>query len=156
MPDRMADGASLVEAGARIFSDLADQPADPLLGLIDLYRDDPRPDKIDLGVGVYRDETGRTPVMAAVKDAERRLVATQPSKGYLGPLGNGAFVAALAPMVFVADQHAKAGSPARKNAQHRPSCRWFPQRLFSLRLAPFRVQTSTARKPSVLLAEGGS
>ncbi|MFN5825277.1 MAG: aromatic amino acid aminotransferase, partial [Sphingomonadales bacterium] len=53
-----------------MLASLEARPADPLLSLIKLYEADSRPDKIDLGVGVYRDDAGRTPVMAAVKVAE--------------------------------------------------------------------------------------
>jgi len=64
---------------------LVAQPADSLLRLIGAFRADPRAHKIDLGVGVFRDDHGHTPVMQAVKQAEMRLVATQDSKAYLGP-----------------------------------------------------------------------
>ena len=85
---------------ARLFGALERQPADALLGLIGLYRQDPRPTKIDLGVGVYRNDAGETPVMQAVKTAERRLVETQPTKAYLGAEGDARFVDLLAPIVF--------------------------------------------------------
>ncbi len=83
-----------------MFETLRPQPPDGLLALIGLFRDDPRPRKIDLGVGTYRDETGTTPVMAAVKAAERRLLEGQTSKGYLGPEGDLRFVRLLAPIAF--------------------------------------------------------
>ena len=83
-----------------MFEKLAAQAPDSLLALIGAFRDDPRPEKIDLGVGVYRDAAGRTPVFAAMKAAERRLVETQDSKAYLGPEGNLAFARALAPVVL--------------------------------------------------------
>lgn len=75
-----------------LFSSLAAQAPDPLLSLIALYREDPRPQKIDLGVGVYRDEDGHTPIMRAMKVAEKRLVDEQPTKSYLGPEGDVGFV----------------------------------------------------------------
>lgn len=78
-----------------MFDQLKPQPADALLSLIKLYNADPRDTKIDLGVGVYRDETGGTPVFATVKAAERRLIAEQDSKAYLGPEGDVGFVAAV-------------------------------------------------------------
>ncbi len=83
-----------------MFETLRPQPPDALLALIGLFRDDPRPHKIDLGVGTYRDETGTTPVMAAVKAAERHLLESQRSKGYLGPEGDLRFVRLLAPVAF--------------------------------------------------------
>ena len=79
---------------------LAPQPADALLALIKLHNADPRADKIDLGVGVYRTDTGATPVFAAIKAAERRLVDSQDSKAYLGPEGDMGFVHALMPWIF--------------------------------------------------------
>jgi len=76
------------------------QAADPLLLLMERESADRRPHKIDLGVGVYRDARGATPVFAAVKQAERRLVESQDSKAYLGSGGDPGFVAAVATEVF--------------------------------------------------------
>lgn len=78
-----------------MFDALAPQPDDPLLALIGLYRADERAGKVDLGVGVYRDETGATPIFRAVKEAERRLVETQPTKAYVGPEGDPVFLERL-------------------------------------------------------------
>ncbi len=78
-----------------MFAALSTQPADPLLALIGLFQADPRPGKIDLGVGVYRDGEGRTPVFRAVKQAERVLWETQDTKSYVGPEGDGAFLERL-------------------------------------------------------------
>lgn len=83
-----------------MLNNLAQQPADALLALIKLHNADPRADKIDLGVGVYRTDTGATPVFAAIKAAEAKLLATQDSKAYLGPEGDMGFVHALMPYVF--------------------------------------------------------
>ena len=82
---------------------LQQQPPDALLALIKLYEADPRPDRIDLGVGVYRTSEGGTPVFEAIKAAEGRLVAEQDSKAYLGPEGDMGFVHALMPHVFGGD-----------------------------------------------------
>lgn len=79
---------------------LTQQPPDALLALIKLHDADPRADKIDLGVGVYRTGQGETPVFGAIKAAEARLVAEQDSKAYLGPEGDMGFVHALMPYVF--------------------------------------------------------
>lgn len=70
-----------------MFQKLNPLAADPILGLMAAYRSDNNPHKIDLGVGVYKDETGATPVMRAVKEAETRLLASQRSKSYVGPAG---------------------------------------------------------------------
>ncbi|RKF20776.1 aspartate/tyrosine/aromatic aminotransferase [Altericroceibacterium spongiae] len=82
---------------------LDQQPPDALLALIKLYNDDPRVDKIDLGVGVYRTDDGGTPVFGAIKEAERKLVEEQDSKAYLGPEGDMGFVHALMPFIFGED-----------------------------------------------------
>lgn len=79
---------------------LAPQPADALLALIRAHDADPRAGKIDLGVGVYRTDTGATPVFGSIKAAERKLVEEQDSKAYLGPEGDMGFVEALAPWIF--------------------------------------------------------
>ena len=70
-----------------MFQKLSPLAADPILGLMAAYRLDNNAHKIDLGVGVYKDETGATPVMRAVKEAETRLLATQKTKTYVGPAG---------------------------------------------------------------------
>ncbi|MCA1438758.1 aspartate/tyrosine/aromatic aminotransferase [Ensifer sp. IC4062] len=75
-----------------MFDALARQPDDPLLALIGLYRNDERPGKVDLGVGVYRDETGHTPIFRAVKAAEKRLLEAQDTKAYVGPEGDYVFL----------------------------------------------------------------
>ena len=82
---------------------LEPQAPDALLALIKLHADDERADKIDLGVGVYRTGQGDTPVFAAIKQAEARLVEEQDSKSYLGPEGDMGFVHALMPYAFGTD-----------------------------------------------------
>lgn len=82
------------------FDGLSVQPADPLLSIIAAFQADPRPGKIDLGVGVYRDERGKTPILGAVKAAEARLVEAQSTKAYIGVEGNGAYLASLKSLVF--------------------------------------------------------
>ena len=79
---------------------LPEQKPDPLLALIKKFASDERSDKIDLGVGVYRDANGRTTVMAAVKAAEHHLWETQDTKSYIGPEGDPSFVSLLAQEVF--------------------------------------------------------
>jgi len=77
------------------FAGLEPQKPDALLALIAKYRADLRVDKIDVGVGVYRTDTGETPVMRAVKDAEATLLAGQTSKSYLGAEGDQRFAQLL-------------------------------------------------------------
>ena len=92
-----------------MLSNLEQQPADALLALIKLHNDDPRADKIDLGVGVYRTGQGGTPVFGAIKAAEQRLIDTQTSKSYLGPEGDMGFVHALMPYIFGAEDPGMSG-----------------------------------------------
>jgi aromatic-amino-acid transaminase len=76
------------------------QPQDKILALIQMFKDDPRPDKIDLGVGVYKDATGLTPVMRAVKAAEQALWKAETTKTYTGLAGEPAFHAALSGLIL--------------------------------------------------------
>jgi aromatic-amino-acid transaminase len=82
------------------FGDLKPAATDPVLGLMSRFRADGRARKIDLGVGVYRDAAGNTPVFAAVKAAEHRLATDQTTKAYLGAEGDPEFVSLLATAVF--------------------------------------------------------
>ena len=78
-------------------------PGDPILGLMDAYRGDPNPAKLDLGVGVYKDAQGLTPIPRAVKLAEQRLLDGETSKSYIGGHGDALFCAHLAQLVLGAD-----------------------------------------------------
>jgi aspartate aminotransferase len=73
---------------------------DPILSLMAAYRADPDPRKVDLGIGVYRDERGDTPVLATVQEVEGALLARQTTKTYLGPAGNAGFNTALEQLVL--------------------------------------------------------
>ena len=79
---------------------LKDQPADKILALIQAFREDPRDNKIDLGVGVYKDATGLTPVMRAVKAAEKRIWESQDTKAYTGLAGDPAFTNGMTDLVL--------------------------------------------------------
>ena len=83
-----------------MFESLQPASADVILGLIAEHRDDPRPEKIDLGVGVYRNAAGETPILDVVKKAEHRLVGTQTSKAYMGTAGDLDFNAAMQELAF--------------------------------------------------------
>lgn len=83
-----------------MFDALKPQPQDKILQLIQMFRDDPRPGKIDLGVGVYKDATGLTPVMRAVRTAGKRLWESETSKTYTGLAGDPAFHAALSGVIL--------------------------------------------------------
>ncbi len=75
-------------------------PDDPVLGVSAMFAADPRPDKVDLGVGVYKDAAGEAPIMRAVKQAERLRLETERSKAYLGITGDPGFTAALESLVL--------------------------------------------------------
>ncbi|MEM8821971.1 MAG: amino acid aminotransferase [Pseudomonadota bacterium] len=79
---------------------LQPQAPDKILALMAAFKEDPRDGKIDLGVGVYKDASGNTPVMRAIKAAERRLVETQTTKVYTGLAGDPAFGAALSDLIL--------------------------------------------------------
>jgi aromatic-amino-acid transaminase len=83
-----------------MLTNLKPQPADKILMLMQMFRDDPRSDKIDLGVGVYRNAEGVTPVMRAVKAAEKRLWETETTKTYTGLAGDPAFGEALSALIL--------------------------------------------------------
>ena len=87
------------KSNARL-ADLGAVRSDSLLKLITLANADSRADKIDVGVGVYRDGQGRTPVMRAVKAAEKKLWEAQDSKSYLGMRGDAAFAELLRPILL--------------------------------------------------------
>jgi aspartate aminotransferase len=70
-----------------MFQALQPLPPDPILGLSAAYKADPNPNKVDLGIGVYKDENGNTPIMKAVKLAEESLLNSQATKSYVGPTG---------------------------------------------------------------------
>lgn len=83
-----------------MFETLKAQPADKILALVQAYREDPRDTKIDLGVGVYKDASGNTPVMRAVKAAEQRIWESQDTKVYTGLAGDPAYADAMAALVL--------------------------------------------------------
>jgi aromatic-amino-acid transaminase len=86
-----------------MFETLQTPPPDKILALSVAFRADPRADKIDLGVGVYKDEAGETVILRAVKEAERRLLAGQTTKTYVSPAGDEGFNAAMIDLVFGPD-----------------------------------------------------
>ena len=83
-----------------MFETLKEQPADKILQLMQLYREDPREQKIDLGVGVYKDASGNTPVMRAIKAAEKTLWETETTKSYTGLAGDPGFADAMVSLVL--------------------------------------------------------
>ncbi|MBU2293221.1 MAG: aspartate/tyrosine/aromatic aminotransferase [Gammaproteobacteria bacterium] len=85
------------------FHNIVRVPGDPILGLMDAYRADRNPAKLDLGVGVYKDAQGLTPIPRAVKLAEQLLVESETSKSYIGGHGDPLFGSLLSQLVLGAD-----------------------------------------------------
>lgn len=86
-----------------IFSQVELAPADPILGLTDAFKADPRVDKVNLGVGIYKDESGNTPILKAVKLAEEKLLAIEKTKSYLGIEGVQSYNRAVQTLLFGTD-----------------------------------------------------
>ena len=83
-----------------MFEHITAAPADPILGLNDEFNKDPRAHKINLGVGVYKDESGNTPVLPSVKKAEQSLLASENSKSYLGIPGSADYALVVQKLLF--------------------------------------------------------
>ena len=101
---------------------LTPQPQDKILVLMAQFREDPRSTKVDLGVGVYKDATGLTPVMRAVKTAEKQLWEREVTKTYTGLAGEPAFHAAMTNLILgpgLADRAAVAATPGGTGALRR-------------------------------------
>ncbi|MEH0832534.1 amino acid aminotransferase [Pectobacterium cacticida] len=96
-----------------MFETISAAPADPILGLTDLFRADDRVNKINLGIGVYKDETGKTPILTSVKKAEHYLLENETTKIYLGIDGLPAFAQCTQALLFgkenaiIADKRAR-------------------------------------------------
>jgi len=83
-----------------MFENVQIAPADPILGLTELFKADPNPNKINLSVGVYQDATGKTPVLETVKEAEKRILEQENSKGYLPMTGEPVYCAQVQALLF--------------------------------------------------------
>ncbi|MCH1921028.1 aspartate/tyrosine/aromatic aminotransferase [Shewanella sp. A3A] len=86
-----------------IFTNVIAAPADPILGLTDAFKKDPRQEKVNLGVGVYKTDAGETPVLASVKLAEEKLLKEETSKNYLGIEGVQLYNKVVQELLFGAD-----------------------------------------------------
>ncbi len=86
-----------------MFEKITAAPADPILGLTDEFKNDTRPEKINLGVGIYKDESGNTPVLATVKKAEAILLEKETTKSYLGIPGTAEYGLAVQQLLFGAN-----------------------------------------------------
>ncbi len=96
-----------------MFADLSMAPPDAILGLTEAYKQDPRASKINLGVGVYQDDQGVTPVLGSVKTAEERLLASEKTKSYLSIGGSPEYKTHVQQLLFGADHAVIAESRAR-------------------------------------------
>lgn len=85
-----------------MLSSLPQAPPDAILGLGEAFKLDPNPRKINLSVGVYKDEAGNTPILACVKEAERRLLSSEKSKGYLSIEGHPQYGSRVQELLFAA------------------------------------------------------
>ena len=105
-----------------MLTDLTPQPADKIIELMKLFREDPRADKIDLGVGVYKDATGHPPIMRAVKAAEKQLWEAETTKSYVALAGDPAFAEAMRDLILgeaaPAARVAGAATPGGTGAVH--------------------------------------
>lgn len=95
-----------------MFQSIERVPGDAILGLIQQFKDDPNPNKVDLGVGVYRDEHGNTPILRAVKQAEKQLIDTEQTKAYIGSHGDPQYGDYILKTVFGADHKVLAADRA--------------------------------------------
>lgn len=86
-----------------MFQSIEAAPVDPILGLTDAYKADPNPEKINLGVGVYQDESGVTPVLPSVVEATQRVTSAETTKSYLPIPGAPEYGAAVQRLLFGAD-----------------------------------------------------
>ncbi|NMD53355.1 aspartate/tyrosine/aromatic aminotransferase [Shewanella sp. DNRA4] len=89
-----------------MFNSLIAMPADPILGLLTQYREDTHPQKVDLGVGVYKDPAGNTPILNCVKKAEKFRLETETTKVYIGPTGSPQFNTLMTELAFGSDHSA--------------------------------------------------
>ncbi|WP_019614483.1 amino acid aminotransferase [Psychromonas ossibalaenae] len=96
-----------------MFEQVSMAPADPILGLTDAFKKDPRAEKINLGVGIYKNESGLTPILATVKEAEKRLLAEETTKSYLTIEGIAAYGAAVQTLLFGKDAEIITSNRAR-------------------------------------------
>ncbi len=96
-----------------MFEKITAAPADPILGLTDIFRADDRAHKINLGIGVYKDETGKTPVLTSVKKAEQYLLENEATKNYLGIDGLPVFASCTQELLFGANSAIIADKRAR-------------------------------------------
>jgi len=103
-----------------MLNQLTDQPADKILALMQMYREDTRDTKVDLGVGVYKNADGKTPIMRAIKTAEKQLWEAEDTKTYVALAGDPGFATAMRELIVAdaasADRVAAAATPGGTGA----------------------------------------
>lgn len=137
------------------FSSIPIAPPDPILGLTDAFAADANPDKMNLSVGVYKDASGQTPVLRSVKEAERRLVETEKTKGYLPIEGHADYRRHVRSLVFGdavdADRIAVLQTPGGTGALRQAAA------FMNAQVSPIRIWISNptwANHNSVFASEG--
>ena len=150
-----------------MFEHLPTPVDDPIESLFQRLYEDKRPDKLDLGIGVYRNEEGKIPLFAAVREAEQRMLASTQHKGYISPMGNMAYCRQVSALVLGQDhrrlqdanpvmaQTPGAGGSLRMAAevikQLRPGSRiWFPDPVW-LHQIDFDLERTTANGANVFI-----
>ncbi len=101
-----------------MWKSVAAAPADSILGLTEAFNNDPNPNKVNLGAGVYKDDRGITPVLDCVKDVERILLGTERSKSYLPITGDPLYTACVQRLIF--GENSEAISSSRAATAHAP------------------------------------
>lgn len=101
-----------------MWNDVQPAPPDAILGLTEAFKADPRPEKVNLGVGVYKDESGATPVLQSVKEAEKRLITAETTKSYMPITGEKAYGDEVQKLLFgnVCDRAVTAHTPGGTGA----------------------------------------
>lgn len=121
-----------------MFESIERVPGDAILGLIEAFKNDDNPDKVDLGVGVYRDEHGITPIMRAVKAAEKQLIESEQTKAYIGSHGDPEYGSDVLETVL--------GTDSRVRADNRASATQSPGGTGALRLAADFIKSNLPGK----------
>jgi len=121
-----------------MFESIERVPGDAILGLIEAFKSDKNPNKVDLGVGVYRDEQGTTPIMRAVKEAEKLLIDNEKTKAYIGSHGDPEYGADILKTVY--------GDESEVLAADRASATQSPGGTGALRLAADFIKTNLPGK----------
>ncbi|MCG8651687.1 MAG: aspartate/tyrosine/aromatic aminotransferase [Pirellulales bacterium] len=137
------------------FGNLTTAPPDAILGLTEAFVADPHPNKMNLSVGVYKDATGQTPILKCVKEAEKRLVESEATKGYLPIDGHGHYREHVRKLIFGdtidADRVVVLQTPGGTGALR------VAADFLATQLAPARLWTPSptwANHPAVLAASG--